>query len=97
MTERERAHPPSLPTSPTEKSPPDSTLTSNGDITTENKTNNVEITEGLDPEGQETVNDTANEVEDSPKTDKVEDISEKVWIAMLIWKFFIHKFLLENW
>ena len=80
MTERERAHPPSLPTSPTEKSPPDSPLSPNGDLTTENKTSNLEGTEGLDPEGQETVNDTANDGEDSPKMDKVEDIPEKVWV-----------------
>lgn len=83
MTERERAHPPSLPTSPTEKSPPsDSSLSPNGDIPDKNEINKIKLPEGLDPEGQETVTDSSNEVqENTVKEDS--DISGKVYILLI--------------
>lgn len=79
MTERERAHPPSLPTSPTEKTPPpNSPLSANGDFGSKDSVNDKKESVGLDPEGQETVNDSNNEEDNAEKDDKVEDVSEKV-------------------
>ncbi|XP_042895920.1 protein HID1 [Parasteatoda tepidariorum] len=56
MTERERAHPPSAPTSPTETSPP--TLNDSGEETScASKNPNTESSsQGLEPEGQEMIN-----------------------------------------
>lgn len=84
MTERERAHPPSLPTSPTETSPPkDPPLSPNGDLPSIEELNDHKVSEGLDPEGQETVaSDSANDGEISSKVENLEEATRKVCMTI---------------
>ncbi|GIZ04126.1 protein HID1 [Caerostris extrusa] len=70
MTERERAHPPSVPTSPTETSPPslDSALEANSLAKTDNT---FQQTSGLEPEGQEMITDANASKSESLYQEKV--------------------------
>ncbi|CAL1263441.1 unnamed protein product [Larinioides sclopetarius] len=77
MTERERAHPPSVPTSPTETSAPslDSALDTN---TKEKISVDIPQTSGLDPEGQEMIGNASasnSEISSKDKTNKINKVS----------------------
>ncbi|GBM40392.1 Protein HID1 [Araneus ventricosus] len=77
MTERERAHPPSVPTSPTETSAPslDSALETNAE---EKTSDDTPQTSGLDPEGQEMIGNASasnSEVLSKDKTNKISKVS----------------------
>lgn len=67
MTERERAHPPSVPTSPTETSPPSLDESAAQACASESSSNAASQAEGLDPEGQEMIShpSTLNEGKES--------------------------------
>lgn len=73
MTERERAHPPSLPTSPTEISPPNSetSLMAEGG-------NAVRTPQGSEPEGQEAVNGSAESRDGKEQAEKSDSLPEQI-------------------
>ncbi|KFM70070.1 Protein hid-1-like protein, partial [Stegodyphus mimosarum] len=86
MTERERAHPPSAPTSPptspTETSPPSVHNSILNNKSTESASNLEKKSQGLEPEGQEMVNATnAPDAENSSKEEEGKNDSSSTKIS----------------
>lgn len=75
MTERERAHPPSVPTSPTETSPPPLDENATQACASEGSSNATPQAEGLDPEGQEMISHPSASNEEKERINNVGKVS----------------------